>query len=162
MEKPPTKIIGLRPKIKENREGGSHVSGSNRNNIISPCVNPLDRLCEKLLGWDFMKDLEQNLKHSNNIQELRESRSAANANALRPELKKVPITFNTYLEYLNIWEPLAIEEMKAQITSEFRGLVSDRVTLNTGIMQFTCEDLCPNITHQVDAIFSPSNKKSEW
>lgn len=63
---------------------------------VSECGNnPLNRLCVKLLDWDI-----------NN----------PSLNQGRP-LPSVPMTFENYRSYVNTWEPLLVEEMRANILS---------------------------------------------
>ncbi len=64
-------------------------------------ANPLDRLCELLLPWNLL----ESLKFANDS--LQDKRV----------IKKIPTRFESHDEYYNIWEPVLVEEIKANIMS---------------------------------------------
>jgi hypothetical protein len=59
------------------------------------CNNPLDRLAELLLDWNILSDEQQNIN----------------------QLAKIPDVFQSYKQYVSIWEPLFIHETKASVFS---------------------------------------------
>ena len=59
-----------------------------------PCANPIDRLCQMLMGWNIFHP-KQN-----------------------PEsIAKIPSKFTSVGEYVSVWEPLLIDEIKENILS---------------------------------------------
>jgi hypothetical protein len=59
------------------------------------CNNPLDRLAELLLDWNIVGDEQQNIN----------------------QLPSIPDVFQSYKQYISIWEPLFIHETKASVFS---------------------------------------------
>lgn len=73
------------------------LSGSQSTHVTPPSEcnnNPVDRLCRKLLDWDIIGSDKKEVP-----------------------LPTLPMTFDSYRSYVNIWEPLLIAEMKANILS---------------------------------------------
>eukprot|EP01031_Cornospumella_fuschlensis_P034192 gene34192-41390_t len=66
------------------------------------CSNPLDRLCDLLLPWDFYSEL-----------------TSPSAITSIDKLLNVPLSFSCYMHYISVWEPLMLEEMRRSILSSF-------------------------------------------
>lgn len=127
---PTNKIVGRRPK-----DRGSSSNGSVNAEMRRLCANPLDRLSEKLLDWDFQSTLSEDKKRP--------------ISSVNPT--KLPIVFHNYPEYIKSWEPLVIEEMMENVISNFisRGLSGVR----GGYLQFSTNEVVPTALLQVDGVF---------
>lgn len=108
---------GLRPKIRigkkneysadskslvsnQNRADGSSSNGSSS----MLCSNPLERLCELLLDWRILDDISS-------------GRNTRTDNNTGSTFNLLPNSFLTCQEYVTAWEPLLIEEIKANVVS---------------------------------------------
>ena len=99
---------GLRPKqrtaITSNNRIGAGQSQPQlpKGNQVHFCANPLDRMCELLLDWQILANIEggRGLKENSSLP--RES---------------LPTFFASHRSYIEHWEPLLVEEVKACILS---------------------------------------------
>lgn len=64
--------------------------------LTSICANPLDRFCDLLLKWKFSAD------------------------QCSIGLSSVPLCFDSYSSYMNVFEPMVIEETKAAVLSKLQ------------------------------------------
>jgi hypothetical protein len=96
-------VSGLRPKIrnvkKQNDPNLAKPLLQKQQNTVQVCANPLDRLCELLLDWRILDDVGRKLDFRSEVTAF-------------PNLQN---SFPCYQEYLSSWEPLLIDEMKANI-----------------------------------------------
>ena len=99
-------VSGLRPKQRMQGKANSTdalvsslLSGARRNQA-QVCANPLDRMCELLLGWRILEDV---------------GRGRSSKNTSSSDLERLPYTYPDYEAYLKSWEPLLIEEVKAGV-----------------------------------------------
>jgi hypothetical protein len=77
--------------------------------------NPLNRLCEKLLEWRILPDLAGS------------NRPSVRAARVPPAIDvHVPLVFKNYVEYVEIWEPLLLAEIKANLLSNAFSLPMER------------------------------------
>eukprot|EP01038_Epipyxis_sp_PR26KG_P004254 gene4254-6033_t len=84
---------GLR-KLKPSESGGLIATKNKEENLFRMCSNPQERLCELLSTWKILI--------SDNKQ-----------------LQSIPLKFQSLKEYISIWEPLLLDEIKANIKSNF-------------------------------------------
>jgi hypothetical protein len=70
------------------------------------CSNPLEKMCGHLVCWSLLEDLK-------------ESNGQRSGGPVQEEvsLPRLPISFSTCREYIESWEPLLVEEIKANILS---------------------------------------------
>lgn len=129
------KIVGRRPRDKN----GGNEGSSNNNDVKRVCANPLDRLCEQLLDWEFLNTLQNDKK--------------------RPistgKLSKLPIIFHNYMEYIKLWEPLVVEEIKETAISNF--VSQGPHNIRTGFIQFKANETIPTALFSIEAIFRANN-----
>lgn len=93
----------IRPKRKRTGGGdeGEHRQIMKQSILVKPkaiCNNPLDRFCELLLNWNI---INENNEQTDDIN----------------KLHSIPDLFESYRQYISIWEPLFIIETKASIYS---------------------------------------------
>jgi hypothetical protein len=158
MEKP---IIGRRPKHKSGLDSAATNSTSMFNHHNRPdisgfkriCSNPLDRLCEILLDWDFPTSMLATMKSKNGGTET----NVAYDNLYFNEngFIKLPLTFQNFYEYITMWEPLIIEEMKENVISNYK--TKPLHEIKRGYLQFKSIDRLPHVMHTVDAVVIPSS-----
>ena len=89
----------------------SHFDDTDASRALNNC-NPLNRLCEKLLDWRILTDLAGT-----------KMRLAGVPSAI---VGGIPLVFKSYMEYVEVWEPLLIAEIKANILSSALSLSSGR------------------------------------
>ena len=96
-------VSGLRPKPRNPNRGTSDATpfqNKSSQNTSVTCANPMDRLCELLLDWRILEDIELGKRKPD-----------------LTDLVRLPNFYPTHQSYLASWEPLLIEEMKAGILS---------------------------------------------
>lgn len=64
------------------------------NQVKAVCANPLDRLCLLFLEWNFAEENDENIVFN-----------------------EVPLLFQSFREYVSIWEPLMIHEFRASVSA---------------------------------------------
>jgi hypothetical protein len=89
---------GLRPKVRNAQK--KDQTGSKPAQITQMCANPLDRLCELIVDWRILEDVSKDRKARNSS-----------------TFSDLPKCYIDYQYYLTSWEPLLIEEIKANILS---------------------------------------------
>lgn len=90
-------IVGLRPKKRREAFSGD----------IKPfCSNPLERLCEKLLDWNFYEHCC--LAATTKTKDM----------PVQP-FHHIPTVFQSFNEYISIWEPLVFDEIRANVLNNF-------------------------------------------
>lgn len=97
MSEPKGSIVGLRPK--------------KRRDVlpldVKPvCSNPLQRLVEKLLDWNFYDQC------------CLAAKTKTKDMPVKPFLH-VPTVFQSYNEYIDVWEPLVFDEIRANVLNNF-------------------------------------------
>ena len=137
-------ISGLRPKKKPSSSvtgsaAGSGVAKRNHSAAAEPfipraqqlCSNPLERLCELLANWRVLHDLAnvrrggtiatvtlaENEEDEVGLMHQKRTSSSSTASSSEVELAPVPISFPNYRSYVQIWEPLLITELQANVLS---------------------------------------------
>jgi hypothetical protein len=133
-------VIGRRPKQKDGTTGQIHTSASlsTMASVKRICANPLDRLCELLLDW-----------------EISSFSAAKNSEDVPPEFAKLPLNFQHFHEYVTLWEPLMIEEMKENVKSNYR--TKPARELKKGHFSFKSSDRLPYKTHTLEAAAVPAS-----
>jgi hypothetical protein len=89
---------GLRPKVRNAQK--KDQTGPKLAQATQICANPLDRLCELILDWRILEDVSKD-------------RQARNSSTF----SDLPKCYSNFQYYLTSWEPLLIEEIKANILS---------------------------------------------
>lgn len=153
---PPAKdnkpIIGRRPKAKDPNIPPSSTSVppmKENANLKRICANPLDRLCEILLDWDFGAAITASLNKPSNGRD-------SPPNALdHPEFVKLPLTFNNFHQYIMMWEPLMIEELRENVISNYKTKPLNEI--KKGFLQFKSSDRLPLATHTLDVVVVPAS-----
>lgn len=124
---------GLRPKVLDKKRDHDQSRSQLRNQNVASKHNPLDRLCELLLSWDIISALS--------------SPTATNF----VSINSLPSAFNDMKEYIEVWEPLIVEEIKANIISNAPSNMKSRrggtvnlasldvIDLNTTTIRLWCE-----------------------
>ena len=150
-------IVGRRPKTKDHQFSISSLvpqKFNEVNGIKRVCANPLDRLSELLLDWEFEKSF---LSESDRGNSRNKSSIASAANLLespsawsRPEFVKLPLTFQSFQEYISLWEPLMIEEMRENILSNYKTKSANEIS--KGCFQFQSSKVLPSTTLTVEAV----------
>lgn len=134
-------IIGRRPKQKDATGLNNPTKAlTTLSTIKRLCSNPLDRLCEMLLDWD----ISAFRLSKRNEEEI-----------IRPEYAKLPLIFQNFHEYITLWEPLMIEEMRENVKSNYRTKPSREI--KKGTIQFKSADRLPHTMHTVEAVATPAN-----
>lgn len=134
-------ISGLRPKKKPSSSttDASVVTKRSHSGAAEPfiprayqlCHNPLVRLCELLANWRVLHDLafvrrgststttvtlaENEGEEVGSMHQKRAASSSSSSNMA--ELVSIPISFPNYRSYIEIWEPLLITELRANVLS---------------------------------------------
>ena len=155
---------GLRPKkntlsivdLREISDSIEKTSQYNTPKTISyrKTANPLDRLCELILPWNLLEAV----KVSNDS--LHDRRM----------IRKIPTRFESHEEYYNIWEPILLEEIKANIITHVPQISRNNVkagTLHIGpgegtdssssLIRLHCAIDCPkynSLSKSSDSLFS--------
>jgi hypothetical protein len=158
VEKP---IIGRRPKHKSGQDATATSSNLMFNQPNRPdisgfkriCSNPLDRLCEILLDWDFPASMLATMKSKNGGTEVHGTFDNLYFN--ENGFIKLPLTFQNFYEYITMWEPLIIEEMKENVLSNYK--TKPLSVIRRGCIQFKSADRLPHVMHTVEAIVTPSS-----
>ena len=135
-------ISGLRPKKKPSSSVAGGVTKRNHSAAAEPfiprahqvCNNPLERLCELLANWQILHDLANAPRRGSSIATVTlaeneeevgtmhqkragSSSSSSSSSSSEVELAPVPISFPNYRSYVQIWEPLMITELQANVLS---------------------------------------------
>ena len=135
-------ISGLRPKKKPSSSatGAGAVTKRNHSGAAEPfiprtyqlCHNPLERLCELLANWRVLHDLANVRRGSTiatvtlaeneeeeEVDSMHQKRAASSSSSSSnvAELVPIPISFLNYRSYVQIWEPLLITELQANVLS---------------------------------------------
>jgi DNA-binding Xre family transcriptional regulator len=133
-------VIGRRPKQKDATTEQIHTSASLSTlaSVKRICANPLDRMCELLLDW-----------------EISSFAASKNSEDVPPEFAKLPLNFQHFHEYVTLWEPLMIEEMKENVKSNYR--TKSAKELKKGHFSFKSSDRLPHITHTLEAAAVPAS-----
>ncbi len=102
----PTKrvVSGLRPKSKKTDSTAPKPTPSVGKSLRATSVNPLDRLCDLLLPWNMLDQYAQEKKRSKGV-------------CNTPKDHLIPDSFKTAEDYVSVWEPLVVDEIKANILS---------------------------------------------
>jgi hypothetical protein len=92
----------IRPKRKRNHLSAPSLSSRSTSSFVlskprALCNNPLDRLSELLLNWNILNESGE----QDQVE----------------KLPSVPDVFESYKQYISVWEPLFIHETKASIYS---------------------------------------------
>ena len=101
-------ISGLRPKQRNTQKTSSILGDGPPQPLriesaqVHLCANPLDRMCELLLDWRILSDINGG----------RGSKGISDSSDLR-----LPTSYISHQSYLESWEPLLLEEVKASIIS---------------------------------------------
>eukprot|EP01036_Dinobryon_divergens_P030769 gene30770-40065_t len=103
-----TTIKGRRPKISSVQNPNHGKQQSQKLIQITLYANPLERLCKLLLPWKIL-DLSS-----------KENVLADSSGEVECTFNHIPILFQTYQQYVDAFEPLMIEEMKAGILSNLK------------------------------------------
>ncbi len=105
--------------------------------------NLLDRLAKRLIVWDIAVDLKKRGGyHAVDVSDL--------------ELLRLPRTFPSFREYLRIWEPLMMAEMRANIISDVRSANSNSIQMGT--VQICPEkDIPTDLIFRADCIFTATS-----
>lgn len=134
MSGPKGPIIGLRPKKRREAFSGE---------IKPVCNNPLERLCEKLLDWNFYEQCC--LAATTKTKDM----------PVKP-FHNVPTVFESYNEYIEVWEPLVFDEIRANVlnnfaarlkrvrSKEFQFSVSENKLKESNLMTLETQFLPPN------------------
>ncbi|RYG95315.1 hypothetical protein EON65_56155 [archaeon] len=116
------------------------------------CSNPIDRLCDLLLPWDFYGALSSPSDSSSSNNE---------------KLSQVPLSFSCYHHYISVWEPLMLEEMRQSILSTFQGTSSSSSGQAgggrrlTGHFQFSLPDKLTEKSVTLQGMFTSENDSDE-
>ena len=135
-------ISGLRPKKKSSSSatGAGVVTKRNHSGAAEPfiprtyqlCHNPLERLCELLANWRVLHDLanvrrgstiasvtiaENEEEEVGSMHQKRTAASSSSSSSNVADLVPIPISFLNYRSYVQIWEPLLITELQANVLS---------------------------------------------
>ena len=103
-------IKGRRPKISAvsvNQKQNNGKQESQKLIQVSMHANPLERLCKLFLSWKILNSNKENDISESLLEEVY-------------NLKHIPILFQSYQQYVDAFEPLIIEEMKAGILNNFK------------------------------------------
>eukprot|EP01039_Chlorochromonas_danica_P005350 gene5350-5886_t len=152
MEKAPPVVVGRRPKStahpsessktgkdNNNKEGGGYNPHTKR-----LCANPLDRLCDHLLDWNLTTDLKEQLQNRKSVDDLSSSTTG--------QEDSLPSAFSCFHEYISLWEPLLLTEMKANVVTNFRS--KSMQSLKKGLLQFTLSDHISSVSHEIQCLVS--------
>jgi hypothetical protein len=82
----------------------SNIKNDNITNVFDR--NPLERLCEVMTNWNILNDVITG--NSFNNQE-------DHVPSLTSRIETIPTIFESCAKYYNTWEPLLIDEIKANI-----------------------------------------------
>lgn len=82
--------------------------------------NPLDKLCEHVLNWDILDDVSGNIcpKSFDYIQDHSEA----------IPVSVLPDVYDSYMTYVDAWEPLMIKEVQDSLVSKFPSLMNTTVS----------------------------------
>lgn len=90
--------------------------------------NPLEKLCEQILNWNILEDVADNIcpKSFDYIQD----------HNISSPVSVLPDVYNSYMAYVDAWEPLMIREVQDSLISKFATLVNATVsgTFNSTIV----------------------------
>jgi len=133
-------ISGLRPKKKPSSSAADAgvVTKRSHSGAAEPfiprayqlCHNPLERLCELLANWRVLHDLAFVRRGSTStatvtlaendgeeVGSMHQKRAASSSSRNVAELVPIPISFPNYRNYIEIWEPVLITELQANVLS---------------------------------------------
>lgn len=149
---------GLRPKpkVKSQQIAGQDTSqsssssqpvafGSSGRDIS--VVNPLDRLCDLLLPWSLIDDVVRGSSRENKAESVLSSDNK--------QSQLLPNVFEDYLDYVTRWEPLLIEEIKANTLSNLTQNTRDKQRSGT-VNVALAEDTRRSKTVKLDCTFNES------
>ena len=111
--------VGLRPKASSEKISDRRPVGKRNFLLKSANVNPLLRLTERLLNWDFMHELVMN----DSIKSIDADVDEQNNEELAP----LPDIYETYEDYVEAWEPVMIKEIQDSTLSKFFGGVDSQL-----------------------------------
>lgn len=82
--------------------------------------NPLDKLCKQILSWNILEDVSGNIcpKSFDYIQD---------HNTSSP-VSVLPDVYDSYMAYVEAWEPLMIREVQDSLVSKFPSLMNTTVS----------------------------------
>ena len=82
--------------------------------------NPLDKLCEQILRWNILEDVGGNIcpKSFDYVQD----------HSTSSPVKVLPDVYDSYVAYVEAWEPLMIREVQDSLVSKFPSLINATVS----------------------------------
>jgi hypothetical protein len=81
-------------------------------------MSVLERMCRLVLTWPFLEDLDIAMAKTDKLGVIEMN-----------EQEKIPLVFKSYSQYLSCWEPLLIQEIKANLISNFSAKVKSKLNL---------------------------------
>lgn len=117
-------------------------------NYTRLCSNPLDRLSDLLLDWDMLGSYPSNDTSS--------SSAITSTSARDGKLVPLPLIYDSFQRYIEYWEPLLIQEIKAAAMTNFQAIPSKKVLTGTARIS-PYQDIPRTKTVSIDAIFSSNH-----